>query len=96
MSDLIERQAAIEAARRHEVELPLYSPKETDIFWNDAIDVICNELESLPSAEPKIIHCRDCEYGEIDQDGWWFCTNFGGQVGESDGSGFCADAEKRR
>lgn len=59
------------------------------------------EIVDMLSEEPKyahieIIHCRDCEYGEIDQDGWWYCINVGCQIGESDGSGFCADAERRR
>lgn len=58
MDDCISRSAAIKAARRHEVELPLYSPKETDIFWNDAIGIICDELEVLPSAEPERKHGR--------------------------------------
>lgn len=42
-----------------------------------------------------LIHCRECEYGEQDEDGWWFCRSFGCQVGDMDGSGFCSDAERK-
>ena len=64
MSDLISRQDAIEALRKHEIELPLYAPRETDVFWDDAIDCCITELEDLPSAESQIIRCKDCKWWE--------------------------------
>lgn len=42
-----------------------------------------------------VVRCRDCEYGEQDEIGRWFCRNFGCQVGDEDGSGFCADGERK-
>ena len=55
-------------------------------------EVITGEL---PSAQPEIIRCKDCEYGEQDEVGRWFCRSLGCQIGNEDGSGFCADAERR-
>lgn len=51
--------------------------------------------EILPSAQPGIIRCKDCKYGEQDEVGRWFCRSLGCQIGNEDGSGFCADAERR-
>lgn len=45
-------------------------------------------------AEPQIIRCKDCTYGEQDNIGW-YCRSLGCQVGNKDGTGFCADAERR-
>jgi len=52
-------------------------------------------IEDLPSAQSEIIRCKDCEYGDQDEVGRWFCTSLGCQIGDDDGSGFCADAERR-
>ena len=52
-------------------------------------------FEMLYGTDGEIIHCRECEYGEQDSDGDWSCSNFGGVVGDIDGSGYCADAERR-
>ena len=73
--------------------------KDTVIVRNDGgyfgtipSEVITGEL---PSAQPEIIHCKECKYGVQDEDKRWYCRGFGCQVGEADGSGFCADAERR-
>lgn len=58
-------------------------------------DEVVKGLKRLPSAQPEIIHCKECKYGVQDEDEWWYCEGFGCQVGEEDGSGFCADAERR-
>lgn len=57
--------------------------------WNRVI------RETLKDAQPEIIRCKDCEYGDQDEVGRWFCTSLGCQIGDDDGSGFCADAERR-
>ncbi len=62
MDDLISRQAAIDAIRKHEIDLPVYAPRETDVFWDDAIDCCISELEQLPSAEPEKETCKDCKW----------------------------------
>lgn len=62
MKDLIERQAAIDALKKHEIELPIYAPRETDVFWDDAIDCCVSEIEALPSAQPDLDEwCTDCK-----------------------------------
>ena len=73
--------------------------KDTVIVRNDGgyfgtipSEVITGEL---PSAQPEIIRCKDCEYGEQDEVGRWFCRSLGCQIGNEDGSGYCADAERR-
>lgn len=89
MSDLISRQAAIDALCRR-----------CDLAAED--DEPCTEkcndikiLEKLPSAQPEIIRCKDCKYGEQDDVGRWFCNDLGCQIGSEDGSGYCANAERK-
>jgi len=83
MSDLIERQAAIDVLHG----------KDPSQIWDTAdIEVWVN---ALPSAQPEIIRCKDCEYGEQDDIGRWFCNDLGCQIGSEDGSGYCANAERR-
>lgn len=84
-TDAISRQAAIEAT----YEEPTYT---------DPINVLTevrDRIKALPSAQPEIIRCKDCEYGEQDEVGRWFCRSLGCKIGNEDGSGFCADAERR-
>jgi len=59
---------------------------------NEFSDIV---YDALPSAQPEIIRCKDCEYGEQDEVGRWFCRSLGCQIGNEDGSGYCADAERR-
>lgn len=82
--DSISRSAAINIVKK-------YLRINKDLF--DAIEY---ELGNLPPAQSEIIHCRECEYGVQDEDGWWYCRSFGCQVGDEDGSGFCADAERKK
>ena len=100
-TDTISRQAAIDAmegvdwyhinkdgqlthgANSKEDE-PLYKAKDVYKVLND-----------MPSAQPEIVRCKDCEYGEQDEYGRWYCRSFGCQVGDEDGSGFCSDAERK-
>ena len=50
-------------------------------------------LQSKPSID--IVRCKDCEYGEQDAEGRWFCRGLGAQIGDEDGNGFCADGERK-
>lgn len=94
MSDLISRQKAIDAflteltKRERKNLLHTWSTVEVKYF-------VVDMLEKLPSAQPEIIRCKDCEYGEQDEVGRWFCRSLGCQIGNEDGSGYCADAERR-
>ena len=69
MSDLISRQAAIEAIKR--AIWDKYTAK-------DAIDAVCN----VPSAQPEIVRCRECKFASGNSR---ICMKFGyGPIGELD------------
>ena len=87
--DLIDRQAAI---RWVKTECNPYGKPTLDF---ESGKKVIEHLEQMPSAQPEIIQCRDCVYGEQDDIGRWFCRSLGCQVGDEDGSGFCADGERR-
>ena len=93
VGDLISRQAAIEAIDRY------YKDKRYITRSRTILSAICldmkSTMDSLPSEQPEIIHCKECKYGVQDEDKRWYCRGLGCQVGEADGSGFCADAERR-
>lgn len=52
-------------------------------------------IEHMPTIQSEVIHCKDCEYGAQDEYGRWYCRDLGCQIGNEDGSGFCASAERR-
>ena len=64
MSDLISRQAAIEALAKF---VPYaICDESTESYTNgltDAYNLICQ----LPSAQPEIIHCRDCKHWQSEE-----------------------------
>ena len=84
-TDTISRQAAIDATW----EEPTY----TDPL--NVLTEVRDRIRALPSAQPEIIRCKDCEYGKQDEEGRWYCISLGCQIGNEDGSGFCADAERK-
>ena len=53
MSELIDRQEAIEACMKYNGQ---------GYIWS----LIMKEIEQLPSAEPEIIHCEKCQFSEYD------------------------------
>ena len=63
--------------------------------FNTALTAVGIDLKKLPSAQPEIIRCKDCEYGSKDVEGRWYCLDLGYTMGSDDGSGFCSDAERR-
>jgi hypothetical protein len=87
MKDLIERQAAIDILDDYQVMVE--NGEEKPYAWARL------RMSELPSAQPEIVRCKDCKYGEQDEVGRWFCSDLGCQIGSKDGSGFCADAERR-
>lgn len=93
MNDTIYRQAAIE-----EIEKTIKVNESVHYemkYWKDGMNCAKDIIEEFPSAQPEIIHCKECKYGVQDEDKRWYCRGLGCQVGEADGSGFCADAERR-
>ncbi len=87
MDDLISRQMAIK-----QILLCENHDMEHDFEFNEGLIVATNAVNELPIA---VIMCRDCEYGEQDEEGWWFCRDFGSNMGHEDGSGFCSYGERR-
>ena len=83
MEDLISRQAAI--------DIVAFECGK----WTGLAKEISKQIKQLPSAQPEIIRCKDCEYGDQDDIGRWFCNDLGCQMGNEDGSGYCANAERR-
>lgn len=65
-------------------------PIDSDAYY-EAVDMAISALQ----ARPEIVRCKDCEYGKQDEVGRWFCWGLGCQIGDEDGSGYCADAERR-
>lgn len=61
MDDLISRQAAIDILTRLE---PLFRGS-----------VLEQALKNMPSAEPKIIRCKDCKYAKWDDERWDYICN---------------------
>ena len=83
MSDLISRQAAIDAVQNRHMML------------NKEKVLLINDLEKLPSAQPEIVRCKDCKYAEyIDDVQTLWCTECGQgrTVAPND---FCSYAERR-
>lgn len=59
MSDLIDRQSAIEAVSYSDVAYyPGDSPSESDCLRKDS--VVKQAIMDVPSAQPEIIYCKDC------------------------------------
>lgn len=59
MSDLIDRQQAIDALRTcYDTETITMDNGDEYINYGDAV----GEIKQLPSAEPKIIRCKDCKH----------------------------------
>ena len=86
MSDLISRQAAIDAL---EGEITVTGRANAEAVRGYA-RLVADRLKRLPSAQPDIIRCRNCKFASGDSR---ICMKFGhSPIGELD---FCAWAEMR-
>lgn len=54
-------------------------------------EVITRMIEELDLV--SVVRCKDCIYGEQDDDGLWSCRDLGCSMGE-DGNGFCSYGER--
>lgn len=90
--DLISRQAAIDAIDRERKNKHLFNTAEDGLLEARGV------INTLPSAEPEIIRCKDCRHGvDYYHEGDCYCSNpkwglmyFGGSW-----EFYCADAERR-
>ena len=89
MSELIDRQAAIDAL--NDLITGATGSCFEWIYKDDALEAV----KQLPSAEPKIIHCKDCKYGILEPSfpHQWFCKFKGDEW--NNGDYFCGHARKR-
>ena len=89
--DLISRNAAIEVIDAVFPVDPMKSEYAQGIACGAALAK--TYVEQLPSAQPEIIHCKDCKYYVYgDDEGESYCRNSG--IGELE-TFYCADAERR-
>lgn len=92
MSDLISRQAAIDAIK----ELcEHYTP--TKSVTHPHMDFVIEELQNLPSAQPEIIRCKDCKHYQFADNRAFgmpvkMCEWFGFE--DVDDDDFCSRAER--
>ena len=93
MSDLIDRQAAIDAFGLSEKTRKYggdHSGYDTRMLYE-----IQDTLESLPSAQPEIIRCKDCKHYLHDEEyGFDWCNRMSG-VFRAKPDGFCSWAVMR-
>lgn len=82
MSELVDKQEVLKVIR----EMPYIGLGEKEALL-DAIKGMPTEV---------VVRCKDCEYGEQDKDGRWYCGVVASQIGDADGSGFCADGKRRQ
>ena len=95
MSDLISRQAAMERLMAQNV---IMDGSEYHNGFNAGVNRAQEVIRNLPTAQPKIIHCKDCEHwklqiGNVKGDGLGSCDFH--NVNLVTGEGFCYWAEKR-
>lgn len=95
MKDLIERQAALDAIRS--IKANYCETADDQILLIDKA-MAMTELMMLPSAQPAIIHCRDCKYyyfadNSIPQEQRYTC-DLDGDRWPADS--FCSFAERRK
>ena len=79
MSDLISRQAAIDALEKVAELYPWRVPGDRDSYssyneaWQDALNRVENEIEALPSAQPTVHPQRTCvNCGRTANNGGWY------------------------
>lgn len=99
MSDLIDRQAAIDAIEEYADRLQMVNWKENPgvPYKAYALNWCINTIRDLPSAQPEIIRCGECKYWDTTWQNDWapnhhYCPNVDG-VRRNDF--YCGDAERR-
>lgn len=64
MSDLIDRQAAIDALDAY-IKVNRAPMHYENQFWVEGMEDAERIIKELPSAQPAIVRCKDCKYYEI-------------------------------
>lgn len=93
MDDTVSRRKAVEALRVAYWDYDIQSTKDDPCVVDAMTDWAIRQIKALPTAEPKIVRCQDCD--------WWLkqpnsaqgrCALFGIYP---TGSWYCANARKR-
>lgn len=91
MSDLISRQAAIDG----------FYEMSSDTDHLCTVSDYVHFLETMTSAQPEIIRCKDCRFATLTYDGdCKYCQYLEGEFGLTDsvyfdGNDYCSHAERR-
>ena len=102
MSDLIDRQAAIdtlnggaELLRRVLDDTDFVGAERAKIEWGlELIESCISDIEALPSVQPEIIRCKDCKHKHI-ENMVWVCP-FGLPGGEEFYCGYGAEPKEEQ
>ena len=90
MSDLISRQATLDAIEKYDFSFPEYMERFVTELRDAMKEDLKDDIANLPSAQPDIIQCRNCKFASGDSR---ICMKFGhSPIGELD---FCAWTERR-
>jgi len=88
MSDLIDRQAAIDALKNRWKKTRNYEGIGDDIAEECEL-----YLKQVPSAQPEIIRCKDCIYQTESWSGIKYCEAHGDHIGKD--YDYCSNARRR-
>ena len=93
-TDLISRQAAIDALWGIQRELQMIDASEGADITVHGVQLALHKIEQLPSAQPEIIRCKDCVYFTHEKSGehWNICRFYDAP---KTADGFCNDAEPK-
>lgn len=90
MSDLISREAAIDAMAKF---VPYAIDDDVTRAYTDGLTDAYNLVCQLPSAQPELIRCKNCKHNQLPStSGNANCEIF---YGMTDQDGFCHMAERR-
>ena len=94
MSDLISRQAAIDALRVAYFDNNIQSAKDDPCIVDAMTDWAIRQVKALPSAQPEITRCKDCIYFTPEKSGehWNVCRFYDAP---KTADGYCNDAERK-
>ena len=91
MSDLIDRQAAIDALRVAYWDDNIQSAKDDPCIVDAMTDWAIRQVKALPPAQPEIIRCKDCKYNATSKK----CLNPNSFFLVPADDDFCSYAERR-
>ena len=92
MSDLISRQVAVDALGERPM---VWVDSDYELGARNQYDADVLALETVPSAQPEIIRCKDCRYYQDNNDGYPHINCKWDANETPDADDFCSEAERR-